>query len=123
MIRQLLQRQLIQHFGLCILSLLLLVSVQCQTDTLNVGSALYSGQYLTSVDGYYKLIYESSGIITGYSISDGKTFWQSNGPSASRKAGLLHRRNDIQYIYFSQLIYMLICRILHFADRLQFGCI
>ena len=78
-----------RYLGWCIFSLLLAVLVNCETDTLIGGSALYSGQYLTSADGYYKLVYESNGIITGSSVSDGKIFWQSNGPPSSRKAGLL----------------------------------
>ena len=63
-----------------LISSLIAIFVSCETDTLSQNSKLNSGQYLISVDGYYKLVYESSGIITGYSVLDGTVFWQSNGP-------------------------------------------
>ena len=73
-------RSYLRFYIFSFISTLLAIFVSCQTDTLSQNSILYSGQYLTSADGYYKLVYESSGIVTGYSVSDGTVFWQSKGP-------------------------------------------
>ena len=80
------------HSGFYIFSLisfLLAIFGSCQTDTLSVNSQLTSGQYLTSADGYYQLIYQSNGILIGYSVSDGTTFWQSAGPVSPGTAGFI----------------------------------
>lgn len=61
--------------------------VNSQTDTLAPGGSLSSGQSLTSADGYYKLILQSTGALVGYSVSDGTTFWSAGPTSGSAGPG------------------------------------
>ena len=73
-------------FGVVSIISIFLVLVNCQSDTLAFTGVLTSGQSLTSADGYYQLILQSSGALIGYSISDSATFWTA-GPSNGSPAG------------------------------------